>query len=466
MDCDADPPEGMQRIDSEPTASSQRIARIVVATALVLLGLWILHRFLPALAWATVLAIALWPLYWRLERAFPGHRILAPLSATLVVGLVLIVPLVYTAIEVARESGSFIEYIGHARHNGLPMPPWLPRLPAVGHAIAEWWQANLSDPQTMGEFLGRIYKRIPAELASHLGAEIVHRLIIFGFTLLTLFFLFRDGVALSSYLLNLSHRVLGPSGERVARHMIAAVHGTVTGLVLVGLAEGVLLGFAYALAGLPHPVSIAALTGVLAVIPFGAPVAFCAAGLYLLSTGSTVTAAVVVGFGFLVVFVADHFVPSVPDRRRRKAAVSLGAARDYRGPGELRPARAFSRAGGHGGADLAVARMDAAPGTARRSAKRQRATTAHTGGPDPRRPAMPRLDSRASIEQNAAILSDAKGRRGLAGPPSSNQWRRTCPERLAVPTRREKHWRMYEIRLRCFGRENLVSDRNGSRGGQ
>lgn len=308
MDCDADPPEGMQRIDPEPTASSQRIARIVAATALVLLGLWILHRFLPALAWATVLAIALWPLYWRLERAFPGHRILAPLSATLVVGLVLIVPLVYTAIEVARESGSFIEYIGHARHNGLPMPPWLPRLPAAGHAIAEWWQANLSDPQTMGEFLGRVYKRIPAESASHLGAEIVHRLIIFGFTLLTLFFLFRDGVALSSYLLNLSHRVLGPSGERVARHMIAAVHGTVTGLVLVGLAEGVLLGFAYALAGLPHPVSIAALTGVLAVIPFGAPVAFCAAGLYLLSTGSTVTAAVVVGFGFLVVFVADHFV--------------------------------------------------------------------------------------------------------------------------------------------------------------
>ncbi|HEV2099190.1 MAG TPA: AI-2E family transporter, partial [Stellaceae bacterium] len=308
MDCDADPPEGMQGIDSEPTASSQRVARIVAATALVLLGLWILHRFLPALAWATVLAIALWPLYWRLARAFPGHRILAPLSATLVVGIVLIVPLVYTAIEVARESGSLIDYIGHARHNGLPMPPWLPRLPAIGHAIAEWWQANLSDPQTMGEFLGRLYKRIPAESASHLGAEIVHRLIIFGFTLLTLFFLFRDGVALSSYLLNLSHRVLGPSGERVARHMIAAVHGTVTGLVLVGLAEGVLLGFAYALAGLPHPVSIAALTGVLAVIPFGAPIAFCTAGLYLLSTGSTVAAAVVVGFGFLVVFVADHFV--------------------------------------------------------------------------------------------------------------------------------------------------------------
>ncbi len=188
------------------------------------------------------------------------------------------------------------------------MPPWLPRLPGVGYQIAGWWQANLSDPQMIHELFGRIFTRIPAKSASRLGGEVAHRLIIFGFTLLTLFFLFRDGAALSRQLLDLSHRVLGPRGEQVARHMIAAVHGTVTGLVLVGLAEGVLLGFAYVLAGLPHPVPIAALTGVLAVIPFGAPVAFCAAGLYLLAQGSTVAAATVVGFGFLVVFVADHFV--------------------------------------------------------------------------------------------------------------------------------------------------------------
>jgi predicted PurR-regulated permease PerM len=310
MDCDGDPREGMQ--DTEPGigASSQRIARVILVTTLVLLGLWILHRFLAALAWATIFAIALWPLYWRLARAFParGQRILAPLVVTLLVGLVLIVPLVYVAIEVARESGSFFGYIGEVRHSGLPVPAWLPQLPGLGHQIAGWWQANLSDPQMIHELLGRIYTRIPAESAGQLGGEIVHRLIIFGFTLLTLFFLFRDGAAFASHLLGLSHRVLGPSGEQVARHMIAAVHGTVTGLVLVGLAEGVLLGFAYALAGLPHAVSIAALTGVFAVIPFGAPVAFCAAGLYLLAQGSTAAAAAVVGFGFLVVFVADHFV--------------------------------------------------------------------------------------------------------------------------------------------------------------
>lgn len=310
MDSDADPPPGTQDSGFQPTVSSQRVARIVMAAALGLLGLWILHRLLPALAWATILAIALWPLYWRLTRAFPGpeRRIAAPLAVTFLVGLVVIVPLAYAAFEVAREMGAVVGYIAEARRTGVPMPAWLPHLPLLGHQAAQWWQANLSNPERMQALLGRIYTRIPARSAGGLAGQIVHRLILFGFTLLTLFFLFREGSALSRQLWQLNRRVLGPSGERVAHHMIAAVHGTVTGLVLVGLAEGLLMGCAYALAGLPHAVPFAALTGVVAVIPFGAPVAFCAAGLYLLTNGSTVAAALVVAFGFLVVFVADHFV--------------------------------------------------------------------------------------------------------------------------------------------------------------
>jgi predicted PurR-regulated permease PerM len=309
MDCDADPPSGVEQQQTEREAS-QRIARIVMATALGLLGLWILHRFLPALAWATVLAIALWPLYGRLTQAFPGpeRRVVAPLVLTSLAGLVIIVPLAYAAIEIGRESGVLIQYVAEVRSNGLPMPPWLPRLPGLGHQLAGWWQANLSNPQNMQALLGRIYTRIPARSAGEFAGQIVRRLILFGFTLLTLFFLFRDGAMFSRTLLHMSQQVLGPSGERVARHMIAAVHGTVTGLVLVGLAEGLLMGFAYTLAHLPHPVPFAALTGVVAVIPFGAPVAFSGAGLYLLTNGSTVAAGLVVAFGFVVVFVADHFV--------------------------------------------------------------------------------------------------------------------------------------------------------------
>ena len=186
-----------------------------------------------------------------------------------------------------------------------------PQLPGIGYPLEEWWRANLSDPKAAEELLGHIYARVPAESAREVGGQIIHRLILFGFTLLTLFFLFRDGTALSGRLIALSNRLLGPQGERIGRHMVRAVLGTVNGLVLVGLGEGVLLGFAYILAGLPHPVTIAVLTGILAVIPFGAPVVFGAAALYLAAAGSTASAVAVLGTGLAIVFVADHFIRPV-----------------------------------------------------------------------------------------------------------------------------------------------------------
>jgi predicted PurR-regulated permease PerM len=311
MEHGPDPPA--QPSGTEPEGATQRIARAVLAAALILLGLWILHRYLVALAWAAVLAIALWPLYQRLVRAIggAGQRVLGPLVFTLLIGLVFIVPFVYAAVEVARETHVLVQYLVDARHTGIPVPQWIPQLPGVGYPIEEWWRNNLSDPKAAEELLGRIYARVPAESARDVAGQIIHRLILFGFTLLTLFFLFRDGAAFSRRLIALSDRLLGAQGERIGRHMVHAVLGTVNGLVLVGLGEGLLLGVAYILAGLPHAVPIAVLTGVLAVIPFGAPVVFGAAALYLAATGSTAAAAAVFGFGVAVVFVADHFVRPV-----------------------------------------------------------------------------------------------------------------------------------------------------------
>jgi predicted PurR-regulated permease PerM len=310
---DDNPDAAPRSADDSMERTPQRIARMALAAALVFLGLWILHRYLAALAWAAVLAIALWPLYRRLVSALGGHsqRILAPLILTVSIGLIFIVPFVYVAVEVARETHVLVQYLVDARRNGIAVPDWVPQLPGIGYPLEEWWRSNLSDPGAAEELLGRIYSRVPAESAREVGGEIIHRLILFGFTLLTLFFLFRDGDALSRRLIGLSDRLLGPQGERIGRHMIQAVLGTVNGLVLVGLGEGVLLGIAYILAGLPHPVSIAVLTGILAVIPFGAPVVFGAAALYLAATGSTAAAAAVFGFGVAVTFVADHFVRPV-----------------------------------------------------------------------------------------------------------------------------------------------------------
>jgi predicted PurR-regulated permease PerM len=313
MDGRPDPAQTAANLETQPSPYAQRVARVVLAVALTGLGAWILYRFLAALVWAGVLAIAVWPLYRRLLRTLPrgAESLAAPLLATLVIGFIFTVPFIYVAIEGAREAHVIVQFLSEAQHNGVPVPTWIPQLPVIGHTAEEWWLANLSDPDAAKELLGSISPRSVAASARLYGAEVVHRLIIFAFTLLTLFFLFRNGSFFSAQLLRLSDRVFGPDGERIGRHMVQAVLATVNGLVLVGLGEGAVMGIAYIVAGLPHPVSVAALTGVLAVIPFGAPLVFGAAALYLAATGNTIAGAAVFCVGMVVVFVADHFIRPV-----------------------------------------------------------------------------------------------------------------------------------------------------------
>jgi predicted PurR-regulated permease PerM len=307
MEPDRVTPSGTQ------SSSWQPLVRIALATALIAIGLWILFDFLAALAWAGVLAIALWPLYHRMLRLLPepSDRIVGPLLGTVLIGIVFIAPLVLLGIGLARESHFVTEFVANVRHNGIAVPEWIRQFPLAGPIIANWWSANLSDPAMAEDLIGRVTLHTLTESARDLGVEVVHRLALFLFTLLTLFFLFRDGDALAARLRGLSDRLIGLRGERIARQMIAAVHGTVNGLVLVGLAEGILLGLVYFAVGLPYPASVGAATGVAAVIPFAAPVVYSLAGLYLLAIGNRLGAITIFVFGSVLVFAADHFVRPV-----------------------------------------------------------------------------------------------------------------------------------------------------------
>ncbi|GJD95151.1 hypothetical protein OCOJLMKI_2361 [Methylobacterium iners] len=191
---------------------------------------------------------------------------------------------------------------------GLPVPEVLAHLPFGAAQAAAWWKANLSHSEAGPALLHRLDNSTLIGLSRSLGTQIVRRVVQFGFTLLALFFLFRDGRAVTAQARIASKRLFGPRGERVARQMAASVHGTVDGLVLVGLGEGFVLGIVYFATGVPHPVLLGALTGIAAMIPFGAPLVFGVAALILAAAGALVPAAIVVAAGLAVTFVADHFV--------------------------------------------------------------------------------------------------------------------------------------------------------------
>lgn len=287
--------------------------RLILALVLVALAVWTLHEFVPALVWAGIIAIAIGPSYRAAEQHFaPGkHNILLPAVFTLLVAVVFVGPLAYAGVRLAREWHTIMDWIDTARQTGLQPPEWLGHLPGVGAQAVAWWNENLSDKESAAELFHRIDRAQLLGTGRQIGAGLVHRAILFGFSLTTLFFLFKDGDALVEQMRRAGQRAFGPSGERVAQHIIASVHGTVNGLVLVGLAVGVLMGVVYAIAGVPHPAVFGALTAVAAMIPLAAPVVFAIVALLLVAEGSQVAAIVVLGIGMTTTFVADHFIRPV-----------------------------------------------------------------------------------------------------------------------------------------------------------
>ncbi len=295
----------------EDASTPQRFARGALAAALVLLGLFTLRGFLPALAWAGVFAIALWPAYQRVQSGRGnGHDVLVPTLFTLAVALVFIVPLALVGLQLGREAHAATEWVHSVQENGIPAPDALSHLP-YGSQIADWWRDNLADPGSAKRLLGQMNRSEMVDYGRNFGMQVFHRVTLFVFTLVALFFLFRDGVALSEQMRHVSRRAFGPGGERVALQMVASVHGTVDGLVLVGLGEGVLLGLVYFFAAVPHPTIFGAVTAGAAMIPFAAPLVFGLAALLLLAKGSMVAAAVVFVAGMATTFIADHFIRPV-----------------------------------------------------------------------------------------------------------------------------------------------------------
>jgi len=296
-------------MDGVPSRA-QQVACGVLAFVLVALGLWTLHGFLSALVWASVFAIAIWPLYRRAVRRWPPgrHNLVLPSLFTAAVALIFITPLTLVAVQFGREAHGILLWMHDVQQKGLPPPDWVTQLPLLGSEATTLWQDSLGTPEASAALFKHFSRGELVDMSRQYGSLVARRVTLFGFTLLTLFFIFRDGESLAEQMLVASRRMFGPSGERVGRQIVASVHGTVDGLVLVGLGEGIVLGVSYAVAGVPHPTVLGALTAVAAMVPFGGPIAATIAAVFLLTQGSTIGALVLLVCGLAVTFSADHFI--------------------------------------------------------------------------------------------------------------------------------------------------------------
>src|SRR5262245_43705568 len=280
----------------------QRVARVALAIALALLATWMLWGFLPALAWAGVLATATWPLY---NRCHP--HIGRTWSATaLVLGLAvgLLVPIYVFGAEAVREAAAALEWVQSLKSSNAAPPDWLLKVPLIGNYLSgslktfiSAWPRQLS----AGPNIGTI-----AEWGQSLGAQLISRFLTLLIALVILFCIYRDGDAFLRQASTVIDKLFGRAVQRLVMNMTATVRETVNGSLLIALGEGIAFGIAYAVCGLPHPALLGALTGVLAIVPFGAPVVIGIAALILFIQSSPIAAIGLVIFGSLVIVAADH----------------------------------------------------------------------------------------------------------------------------------------------------------------
>jgi predicted PurR-regulated permease PerM len=319
MQCRARSSPSDQRSELRPTENAalpidtraRAVTRTAFAILLALLALWVASDFLSALTWAAIIALTTWPVYIRFATLISDHRspVSAPLLFTLLTCGVLVVPIILTVHQIAQGSDAFAHWVTQLRQEGIPVPGWVAQLPIAGEYLDRWWQANLSNPKAMVEWLRGINIESITAWTSALGGALLHRIFLFLVTLIALFLMLRDGTWLADRVLATTDLLLGDPGERLASKIADAVRGTVNGTVVVAVADGAIIGMAYVLAGVPHPLLFAVLTMAFAMVPFGAWAGFTAATLVLLlHGGSILVAAGLAGFCAAVLLIGDNFI--------------------------------------------------------------------------------------------------------------------------------------------------------------
>ena len=279
-----------------------------LTVAIVVLALYVARSFLTPIAWAAVLAVALWPLYTRAVGRVPGRRGLVALGFALATMVLVMVPIAIVAGSAVQESEGATQWVQQIQQTGIAAPAWLGGIPLVGPRLLGFWQTHIGSPQAAAGMLGGVNAGAVFGYTRSIGGQLANGVVLFLITLVVLVAMLTRGHELAAELDRVSYRALGDFGRRFAGRLADAVRGTVVGTVLVAVGEGTLIGIGYWIAGVPRPLLFAVLTVFVATLPFGAWFAFGIATLILVVQGHLLAAALLFGFSIAVMFIGDNVV--------------------------------------------------------------------------------------------------------------------------------------------------------------
>ncbi len=275
---------------------------LLLITAIAIYLCWlVIQPFVFVLLWATVLAIAAYPLHRRLRRWGRGPAISAALT-TLFVLLALLLPLAFIVTALVGEAVPAAQNLQAALRRLLD-----PDAPAI-----RWIDQRVDiDPYLDPAFLAGRLKTVTATVArSTIGAvgSVLEVCIQVVFVLFALYYLLRDSDRIVAAL-----RDFIPLGtdeaDRILRRSRDVISASLYGILVIAAIQGALGGLAFWFLGLSSPLLWGVTMFFLSMIPMaGAFLVWVPAAIYLLATGFWGKALILTLWGAGAIGSVDNFL--------------------------------------------------------------------------------------------------------------------------------------------------------------
>lgn len=296
----------MQELTNRPAFRQLLLGSFVLA--LVICAWLVLHPFLVPIAWAGILAYASWPLYLKLLRLFKARATLAAVVMTFCMAIVVIMPVLWLFFALKSDLGLAFNVVNTKLAQGnVALPPIVTNLPMIGADIAAWFAHLLSNPAVLKTTIQSVLSNADKAALDVLGG-IGKNIAKMGLALLTLFFTYRDGLGFIQQVQIILESLLGTRSRAYVQAVGGATRGVVYGILLTALVQGAVAGVGYWVAGLEAPITLAAITVIFALIPFGTPLVWGSLGLWLVLTDHTFAGLGLLLWGGLVVSWVDNIV--------------------------------------------------------------------------------------------------------------------------------------------------------------
>ncbi|MGA9698533.1 MULTISPECIES: AI-2E family transporter [Acinetobacter] len=275
---------------------------------LLFLSFNVLKYFIVPVLWAAIIAYMTWPWYQWIYRK-SGSR--ATLSATIMISLIILligIPLTFGIFMLQHEGRNLYYELQKQVFSGhLNVPQFIRDLPFIGKEVSRTLKDINTDPNS-------IIQSVSIWIQGHLNYgrfvlnEIGKNIVKLCFAVLSLFFFYRDGQTILNQVSKALEMIIGPRVHHYLDTISETTRAVVYGVGLTAVAQAVLAGLSYFVAGVPNPMVLTIVTFILALIPFGTPIAYGSVALWLFSQGQTMEAIGVMVWGVCIVSTSDNVI--------------------------------------------------------------------------------------------------------------------------------------------------------------